>query len=615
MGTRRRRSGITEDGLARRRYRIPRVSLRRDGALGTEGPLVGILLGGATLACSGLPASEMGSPEPAASRDSLEALYWMPGPTSGDGGEGLAIDDEGNLFVAGSHGGLDVDGDGTVDVVADGIDPFFLKFSAEGTLAWIRTGSEAGFQSTRRIAPDRSGGLYAVGSFRETMDFGDGVGVYADGNPSSYLIRYDAEGRVAWTRTFAGDALSSFRDVDSDREGNVYVAGLARGRFRLEGVEADVVPRRETVQVVASYDPAGTLRWIRVNHGGPTTAFVYVRVGPGGDLFVSGSFGQEGIDFDDDGAPEIEGRRGRHGFFARLDATRGEFLDARRVIGPESDGDGHLGVSVGEVNIMSDGDLAVGVGTTDWADLDGDGSADVRSPGGERPAGFLVRYSPDGEIRWWRRNTIDTVWDVATDGERFLLAGAYEGERDLNDDGVIDERDGVGYAVDGEREAELVVLLLSGDGRVERAILAPGLGNDSARGAAFLPGGRSFYVTGSIQLSADFSRDGTDDEGYLRCDALGDLFVARYTLIGTECEMSLSATGRRGERLRLADLTWAGAPTNSVDIYRNGERVATTANDGAYTDEIPQGVRGPYDYHIVPTGMAACATNTVRVGF
>jgi len=258
---------------------------------------------------------------------------------------------------------------------------------------------------------------------------------------------------------------------------------------------------------------------------------------------------------------------------------------------------------VGHAIYMADGDLAVGVGVAEWADLDGDGEPDVEAGEGDSPTGYLVRFGPNREVRWARPHTIDTVWDVATDGERLLLAGTYEGERDLNEDGVLDERDGIGYGLDENRASELVLQVLSGDGRVDAVVLAPGLGNDSAPGAVFVPGTRSFYMTGSIQLTADFSGDRTDDEGYVRCDALGDVFLARYGLVEEPCAISLTATGRRGERLLLADLTWSGAPARTVDIYRDGELVATTENDGAFTDQIPRGVPGPYEYRITPTAL------------
>lgn len=582
-------------------------------AAGIGLPLSALLLLAATgVGGSGRAGGGLADASPILTRDSLERLYWMQGPTSGDVANGMVVDADGTLFLVGFHGGLDFENDGEVDLPADGIDPFFLKFSAQGALSWVRSPTAPGFQTSDRIALDRAGGLYAIGQFQETMDFGDGIVVRGAGPTSGYVVRYDGEGEVVWTRRIGGRGRTLLRDVASDAAGNVYVIGYGELAFTIEGHADRITPRGETALFLFSYDREGRSRWVRTLEG-PGAGLSFLNISPGGELVLSGWFGEAGVDFDGDGGPEVAGRSGRHGFLARVDPRSGDFRDAWRIVGPA--GDAERGVGVGHVNFMADGDLAVGVGVAAWADLDGDGESDVEAREGDSPTGYLVRFGPNREVRWARTHTIDAVWDVATDGERLLLAGTYEGERDLNEDGVLDERDGIGYRLDENRASELVVQVLSGDGRVEAVVLAPGLGNDSARGAVFVPGTRSFYVTGSIQLTADFSGDRSDDEGYVECDALGDLFLARYALVEEPCRVSLTATGRRGERLLLADLTWSGAPSRTVDIYRDGELVATTENDGAFTDRIPRGVPGPYEYRIIPTGMAHCGSNTVRVGF
>ena len=45
---------------------------------------------------------------------------------------------------------------------------------------------------------------------------------------------------------------------------------------------------------------------------------------------------------------------------------------------------------------------------------------------------------------------------------------------------------------------------------------------------------------------------------------------------------------------RRVDLSWSGATSNKVDIYRNSARIATTANDGFYTDTHPW----PWAWHL-----------------
>lgn len=52
-------------------------------------------------------------------------------------------------------------------------------------------------------------------------------------------------------------------------------------------------------------------------------------------------------------------------------------------------------------------------------------------------------------------------------------------------------------------------------------------------------------------------------------------------------------------------LSWSGATTTTVDLYRNGPVIATTANDGKYVEVLPAGT---YQYLVCETGStAACS--------
>src|SRR5690606_41648550 len=51
-------------------------------------------------------------------------------------------------------------------------------------------------------------------------------------------------------------------------------------------------------------------------------------------------------------------------------------------------------------------------------------------------------------------------------------------------------------------------------------------------------------------------------------------------------DISLAANGYKVRGLQKADLTWNGATSTNVDVYRNGVLITTTANDGFYTDNI-----------------------------
>lgn len=70
-------------------------------------------------------------------------------------------------------------------------------------------------------------------------------------------------------------------------------------------------------------------------------------------------------------------------------------------------------------------------------------------------------------------------------------------------------------------------------------------------------------------------------------------------------DISLSTSGYRSKGKNKVDLSWSGASTTNVDIYRNGSLYRTTANDGAYTDSFR--TYGSYTYKVCDEGTNNCS--------
>jgi subtilisin family serine protease len=69
------------------------------------------------------------------------------------------------------------------------------------------------------------------------------------------------------------------------------------------------------------------------------------------------------------------------------------------------------------------------------------------------------------------------------------------------------------------------------------------------------------------------------------------------------------ANASKGKNKR-ASLTWSGSTAGSVDVYRNGGLVTTTANDGQHTDVLPKGAAGTFTYRICNAGTATCSNES-----
>ena len=76
-----------------------------------------------------------------------------------------------------------------------------------------------------------------------------------------------------------------------------------------------------------------------------------------------------------------------------------------------------------------------------------------------------------------------------------------------------------------------------------------------------------------------------------------------------------SVRGYKVHGLQTVDLSWDGATSNSIDLYRNGLLIVTVPNvPGFYTDHIGARVRGTYTYTICEAGTGNYS-NQVTVRF
>jgi vibriolysin len=83
--------------------------------------------------------------------------------------------------------------------------------------------------------------------------------------------------------------------------------------------------------------------------------------------------------------------------------------------------------------------------------------------------------------------------------------------------------------------------------------------------------------------------------------------TSTYTVPGSEPlpdTITLTATEKGGRNKKFVNLTWTGATTTEVEIYRNSELIVTTTNDGSYKDN--GGISGS-EYRLCETNAGNCS--------
>src|SRR5437667_407450 len=75
----------------------------------------------------------------------------------------------------------------------------------------------------------------------------------------------------------------------------------------------------------------------------------------------------------------------------------------------------------------------------------------------------------------------------------------------------------------------------------------------------------------------------------------------------TPSQITLTASGRKVRGVDTVDLSWSGATSPTVDVYRNGAVIAIVSNTGSYTDSTGQKGHGTFTYQVCEAGTQTCS--------
>jgi hypothetical protein len=78
--------------------------------------------------------------------------------------------------------------------------------------------------------------------------------------------------------------------------------------------------------------------------------------------------------------------------------------------------------------------------------------------------------------------------------------------------------------------------------------------------------------------------------------------------------IQLQASGRKVGGIDTSRLTWSGATSSNIDVYRDGIVIATVSNMGTYTDSTGTTGRARFTYNVCEAGTQTCS-NEVTVRF
>ena len=137
---------------------------------------------------------------------------------------GVAVDGQGNVYVAGTTGAA----------LANQANPggvFLRKYDSIGNELWTRQFSTGEEDYAGGVAIDRNGNVYIVGTTFGLLPGQAKVGNTDEYLSDAFLRQYDSTGMELWTHQFGTATYDEAFAMAVDEDGNVYVAGRSRGKF------------------------------------------------------------------------------------------------------------------------------------------------------------------------------------------------------------------------------------------------------------------------------------------------------------------------------------------------------------------------------------------------
>jgi len=195
------------------------------------------------------------------------------GTSEGDQGEGITVDNSGNIYVTGvTSGGLDG------NTSAGLTDSFLVKYNSSGVKQWTKQLGTSSNDIAYDLVLDSSNNIYIGGYTEGNLDGNTNAG----GSDIS-LVKYNSSGTKQWTKQFGSSAEDSVQDIAVDSSDNIYLTGITRGSLDgLTGSEVDMF--------LVKYSDNGTKLWTKLlsSEGNSIDAGKGLAIDSSDNIYVTG---------------------------------------------------------------------------------------------------------------------------------------------------------------------------------------------------------------------------------------------------------------------------------------------------------------------------------------
>jgi hypothetical protein len=225
--------------------------------------------------------------------------------TGNDGGQGIATDADGNVYVTGFYTGTvtilnaDETSFGTLDN-SGSLAAFVVKYNTSGAAQWATRIDGTSADEGYGIATDATGNVYVSGRYDSipvTVFNANGTtfGTLANsGSGAAFVVKYNTSGTAQWATRIDGTGNDQGWGIATDATGNVYVTGYYTGTVTIfnadETTFGTLANSGSNAAFVVKYNTSGTTQWATRIDGTGGDQGQSIATDATGNVYVTGYY-------------------------------------------------------------------------------------------------------------------------------------------------------------------------------------------------------------------------------------------------------------------------------------------------------------------------------------
>lgn len=205
----------------------------------------------------------------------------------------IAVDDLGNIVVAGRFSSNSITFGTTTLLQAGSMDVFVVKYDSEGAVLWAKGAGGGSNDEGEALAIDPNGDIIVAGYYTQQATFGTFI-LPNPGSANVFIAKCDGtDGTFDWAKGFASNGVEEAWAVDLDAQNNIYIAG----HFQTDSLSFGSTTLYSTGfdnGFIARFDDDGDPIWA---HGLNARARAEGIVVANGAVYACGTFHENGFSY------------------------------------------------------------------------------------------------------------------------------------------------------------------------------------------------------------------------------------------------------------------------------------------------------------------------------